>query len=54
MSNSQGVERHKGETQPADKERAQSAPKTSLDKSAAHEGTRDPKLDDQPKTSGSS
>jgi hypothetical protein len=41
-----------GETQPADKDRAQTVHKTSPDQSASHEGTRDSKLDDHPKKSG--
>jgi hypothetical protein len=50
----QGIEKHKGETQPADKVRAQTAHKTSPDKSPSHEDTRDPQLEDHPKKSGSS
>jgi hypothetical protein len=49
----QGIVRHKGEMQPSDKDRAQTAHKTSSDKSASRESTRDSKLDDQPKKSGS-
>jgi hypothetical protein len=54
MRSDQGIQKNKGETQPADKDRAQTAHKTSADKSASHEGTRDSKLDDHPKKSGSS
>ena len=50
----QGIEKRKGETQPADKDRAQTAHGTSADKSPSHEGTRDPKLADHPTKSGSS
>jgi hypothetical protein len=53
-STGQGIEKHKGETQPADKERAQTAHKTAPDTSPSHEGTRDPKLSDHPTKSGSS
>jgi hypothetical protein len=53
MRSNQGIQKNKGETQPADKDRAQTAHKTSADKSASHEGTRDSKLDDHPKKSGS-
>jgi hypothetical protein len=49
----QGIDKHKGEMQPSDKDRAQTAHKTSPDKSVSHESTRDSKLDDQPKNSGS-
>jgi hypothetical protein len=49
----QGIDKHKGEMQPSDKDRAQTAHKTSPDKSASHESTRDSKLDDHPKKSGS-
>jgi hypothetical protein len=47
----QGIDNHKGEMQP--KDRAQTAHKTSPDKSASHESTRESNLDDQPKKSGS-
>jgi hypothetical protein len=54
MSNShQGIDQHKGELQASDKDRAQAAHKTSPDKSASHESTRDPNLDDHPRKSGS-
>jgi hypothetical protein len=54
MSNShQGIDQHKGEMQPSDKDRAQAAHKTSPDKAASHESTRDPNLDDHPRKSGS-
>jgi hypothetical protein len=54
MNNShQGIEKRKGEIQPSDKDRAQTAHKTSPDNSSSHEGTRDSKLDDHPKKSGS-
>jgi hypothetical protein len=49
----QGIDNHKGEMQPSDKDRAQTAHKSSPDKSVSHESTRDSKLDDQPKKSGS-
>jgi hypothetical protein len=49
----QGIDNHKGEMQPSDKDRAQTAHKTSPDKSASHESTRESNLDDQPKKSGS-
>jgi hypothetical protein len=49
----QGIDKHKGEMQPSDKDRAQTAHKTSPDKSVSHESTRDSKLDNQPKNSGS-
>jgi hypothetical protein len=39
--------------QPTDKERARTAHKTHPDKSATHEATRDPKLNDAEKTPGS-
>jgi hypothetical protein len=50
----QGIDRPKGEEQPADKQRAQTADETSSKKSVSREGTRDPKLSDTNKTSGSS
>jgi hypothetical protein len=54
MNNSgQGIENSKGKPQPADKERAQTVHKASPDKSASHEGTRDPELSDRPNKSGS-
>ena len=50
----QGVTRdEKGQEQPTDKARAQTAPKTDPDKSATREATRDPKLNDAEKTPGS-
>ena len=36
----QGIDKHKGEMQPSDKDRAQTAHKTSPDKSVSHESTR--------------
>jgi hypothetical protein len=49
----QGIDKHKGEMQPSDKDRAQTAHKTPPDKSISHESTRDSRLDDQAKKSGS-
>ena len=50
----QGIVRGgRGEEQPADKERAQTAHKTDPNKSASREATRDPKLTDAEKTPGS-
>jgi hypothetical protein len=49
----QGIDKHKGELQPSDKDRAQTAHKTSPDKSISHESTRDSRPDDQAKKSGS-
>jgi hypothetical protein len=49
----QGIDNHKGEMQPSDKDRAQTAHKTSPDKSISHESTRDSRLDDQANKSGS-
>ena len=43
----------KGEVQPTDKARAQTAHRTDPRKSATHEATRDPKLNDAEKTPGS-
>ena len=43
----QGIDKHKGELQPSDKDRAQTAHKTSPDKSISHESTRDSRPDDQ-------
>jgi len=40
MSNSQGIDKNQ--------DRVQTAHKTSPDRSASHEATRDPKLDDRP------
>ena len=45
----QGIDNHNGEMQPSDKDHAQTAHKTSPDKSASHESTRESNLDDQPK-----
>lgn len=50
-SGSQGIERHKGEEQPADKKRAQFVHKT--DRGGSREATRDPELNDAAKTPGS-
>jgi hypothetical protein len=53
MSKDQGINTHKGEMQPSDNDRAQTAQKTSPDnQSASLESTRDPNLDDHPKKSG--
>lgn len=49
----QGIVRHKGEDQPADKKRAQTAHKTDPKHSVSKEATRDPKLSDDSKTPGS-
>jgi hypothetical protein len=54
MSNSQGIDKTRGEMQPADKDRAQTVQKTAPDKSASREATRDPKLEDHPTKPGSS
>jgi hypothetical protein len=52
MSKDQGIDKHKGEMQPSDKDRAQTATKTSADKkSPSHEATRDP--NNHPTKSGS-
>jgi hypothetical protein len=49
-----GIAKHKNaEEQPVDKKRAQSADHSDPDKSVSHEATRDPKLSDAGKTSGS-
>ena len=45
---SQGIERHKGEEEPADKKRAQTVHKP--DQTDTREATRDPKLNDAEKT----
>jgi hypothetical protein len=37
----QGIDNHNGEMQPSDKDHAQTAHKTSPDKSASHESTRE-------------
>jgi hypothetical protein len=51
---SQGIVRDKrGEEQPADKKRAQTAHKTEPKRSVSKEATRDPKLSDANKTPGS-
>ncbi|UGY19336.1 hypothetical protein [Bradyrhizobium septentrionale] len=47
------VKDDKGQEQPADKERAQTAQKTDPRKSPTREATRDPKLNDAGKTPGS-
>jgi len=50
----QGVARHeRGEKQPADRDRAQTAHKTDPKKPVSPEATRDPKLNDPEKTPGS-
>ena len=50
----QGIARTQGgEEQPADKDRAQSAPRSDPKKSVSREATRDPKLNDAEKTPGS-
>jgi hypothetical protein len=50
---SQGIVRDKrGEEQPADKKRAQTAHKTEPKRSVSKEATRDPKLSDANKTPG--
>jgi hypothetical protein len=54
MNRSQGIIRdQKGEEQPADKDRAQTAHKTEPKKSVSREATRDPELNDAEKTPGS-
>jgi hypothetical protein len=50
----QGIERPRGEEQPKDKPRAQTASNTTPENSASHEATRDPKGNDAPTRSGSS
>ena len=47
------VKNDKAEEQPADKKRAQAAHHSDPKKSATHEATRDPKLNDASKTPGS-
>jgi hypothetical protein len=47
------VKDEKGQEQPADKGRAQTAPTSDPKKSASPEATRDPKLNDPEKTPGS-
>ena len=50
----QGIVRNqRGEEQPADKDRAQTAHKTDPKKSVSREATRDPALNDAEKTPGS-
>jgi hypothetical protein len=53
QSNHGMVRDEKGQEQPADKSRAQSAQKSDPRKSATREATRDPKLNDAEKTPGS-
>ena len=54
MSRSQGIVRdEKGQEQPADKERAQTAHEADPKKSVSREATRDPRLNDPEKTPGS-
>lgn len=55
MGNSgQGIVRdERGQEQPADKQRAQTAAKTNSKGSVSREATRDPKLTDADKTPGS-
>jgi hypothetical protein len=47
------VKNQRGEEQPADKERAQTAHKTDPKRPASPEATRDPRLNDPEKTPGS-
>lgn len=54
MSGSQGIiKEKKGQEQPVDRERAQTAHEADPKKSVAPEATRDPKLNDAEKTPGS-
>ena len=53
QSNHGMVRDDKGQEQPVDKSRAQSAHKSDPRKSATREATRDPKLNDAEKTPGS-
>ena len=54
MSRSQGIASdEKGQEQPADKDRAQTAHKSDPKTSVSREATRDPKLNDAEKTPGS-
>jgi hypothetical protein len=53
QSNHGMVRDDKGQEQPTDKARAQSAHKSDPGKSATREATRDPKLNDAEKTPGS-
>ena len=49
----QGIVRDdKGQEQPVDKERAQTAHETASEGSVSREGTRDPRLNDGSKTTG--
>jgi hypothetical protein len=50
----QGIDKPKGEEQPTDKQRAQTAHETSPRKSVSREETRDRKLSNSSKTSGAS
>ncbi len=50
----QGIDRPKGEEQPTDRTRAQTAHETSPKKSTSREATRDPKLSNTNKASGQS
>jgi hypothetical protein len=47
------VKNQRGEEQPADKDRAQTAHKSDPKKSVSREATRDPRLNDAEKTPGS-
>ena len=47
------VKDRQAQEQPADDKRAQTAHRSDPNKSATHEATRDPKLDDSVKTPGS-
>jgi hypothetical protein len=49
-----GINRQRGEEQPKDQERAQAAHETSPKKSVSREETRDQRLSNSSKTSGSS
>jgi hypothetical protein len=50
----QGIDKPKGEEQPTDKQRAQTAHETSPEKSVSREETRDQKLNSGSKAPGSS
>jgi hypothetical protein len=50
----QGIDKPRGEEQPTDKQRAQTAHETSPKKSVSREETRDQKSNDSSKASGSS
>jgi hypothetical protein len=53
MANSrEGIDRPKGEEQPADKSQAQTTHHSDPDKSASYEGTRHPKENRSPSGSG--